>query len=211
MFYDRKQAAIELAAALEKYKGKNAIVIGIPRGGIETAYYVAEQLQAELSVVIVKKLGYPGDPELAFGAMAEDGTVYYNPSHPIPISQEMIDEIEDRKLEEIQYRKQLFREIQAFPDIKNKTVILVDDGIATGSTFMAAIKMCRKKGAGKIVAAAPVCAKRTVNELQREADEVVILETPEYFIAVSQFYGSFRNLTDQEALAFLEQWEKKTA
>jgi putative phosphoribosyl transferase len=114
------------------------------------------------------------------------------------------------ELEEIERRKQVFRKDQVFPDIKGKTVIIADDGIATGSTIIAAIKMCRKRGAEKIVVAAPVCAKRTANELQQKADEVVALETPEHFNAISQFYGSFRNLTDQEALAFLEQWEKKT-
>jgi predicted phosphoribosyltransferase len=209
MFYDRKQAALLLAGALEKYRGENALIIGIPRGGIETAYYVARQLQAKLSFVIVRKLGYPRDPEFAFGAIAEDGTVYYNPEHPMPISQEMIDEIEDEELEEIEYIKQVLRELQVFPDINGKTVIIVDDGIATGCTIMAAIKMCRKKGAVKIVVAAPVCAKRTVHVLQQEADEVVVLETPEHFNAVSQFFESFRNLTDQETLGFLEKWEEK--
>jgi putative phosphoribosyl transferase len=210
MFYDRKHAALLLAAKLEKYKSEKSIVLGIPRGGIETAYYVARKLQAPLSLIIVRKLGYPEDPELAFGAMAEDGTVYYRPNHPLPISQEMIDEIEDRQLEEIERRKLIYRDAQLFPDIQGKTVIITDDGIATGSTIIAAIRMCRKRGAGKIVVAAPVCAKSTANVLQQEADELVVLETPEHFSAVSQFFESFRNLTDQEALAFLELWERKT-
>src|SRR5690349_10493009 len=109
MFYNRKEAALLLARALAKYKGKNAIVAGIPRGGIETAYYVARELNAELSFIIVRKLGYPGDPEYALGAMAEDGTVYYNPSSSVTLSQEMIDLIEDQQLAEIGRSMEIFR------------------------------------------------------------------------------------------------------
>lgn len=210
MFKNRKEAALSLAEALEKYKGENVIVAGIPRGGVETAYYVARELQAKLAVIIVRKLGYPRDPEFAFGAMAEDGTVYYNPRRQITISQETIDEIEDQQLQEIERRTRIFREIQLFPDIKDKTVIIVDDGIATGATIFAAIKMCKKRGAAKIVVAAPVCSKGTAGELQQEVDEVVALEIPKRFFAISQYYESFRNLTDGEALEFLEQWENKT-
>lgn len=211
MFYDRKQAALLLARELEKYRKENVIVAGIPRGGVETAYYVAQQLQANLALIIVRKLGYPHDPEFAFGAMAEDGTVYYNPLSKINISQEMIDEVEDRQRQEIEYRKRMFREVQVFPRVKGQTVIIVDDGIATGATIFAAIKMCKKRGAAKIVVASPVCSKRTAAELRNEADEVVILEMPEHFRSVSQVYESFGDLTDQETLGFLEKWEKKTA
>ena len=209
MFQNRKQAALLLADALEKYKKENVIVAGIARGGIETAYYVARQLQVQLATIIVRKLGYPADPEFAFGAMAEDGSIYYNPSDKMHISQEMIDELEDRQREEIEYRKRIFRHVQVFPVIKGKTVIIVDDGIATGATAFAAIKMCKKRGAAKIVVAAPVCSKSTAIDLLHEADEVIALEIPEHFISVSQVYESFRNLTDLEALAFLEQWENK--
>lgn len=211
MFYNRKEAALLLARALEKYKGKNTIVAGIPRGGIETAYYVARGLNAELSFIIVRKLGCPGDPEYGIGAMAEDGTVYYNPSSTVKLSQEMIDFIEDQQLMEIERRKEIFREVQAFPDIKGKTVIIADDGIATGATIFAAMEMCKKRGAAKIVVAAPVCAKQTKSDLQQEADEVIILETPEMFFSVSQVYDWFQDVSDVEALEFLKKWEKETA
>lgn len=210
MFTDRRQAALFLARALEKYKGENVVVLGIPRGGIETAYYVARQLNAELSYLIVRKLSYPRDPEFAFGAIAEDGTVYYNPYHKIQISQEMMDTIEEEQLMEIERRKRIFREVQAFPDIKNKTVIIVDDGIATGATIFAAIKLCKKRGAAKVVVAAPVSADRTESDLSEEADDVVILVKPERFYSVSQVYESFGNITDEDALDFLKKWEKKT-
>jgi len=211
MFYDRKEAAGLLAGALDKYRGENVIVAGIPRGGIETAYYVARQLQVSMALIIVKKLAYPRNPEFAFGAMAEDGTVYYNQVDKIHISQELIDEVEDNVYEEIERRKRIFRNVQVFPNVKGRTVIIVDDGIATGATIFAAIGMCRKRRAAKIVVASPVCAKQTVVQLQHEADEVIALESPERFKAVSQYYESFNNLTDEEALAFVEKWEKKMA
>lgn len=207
MFADRKEAALLLAKALEKYKGKKVIVLGIPRGGAETAYYVASFLNAELSLLIVRKLGHPYDPEYAFGAMAEDGTVYYNPFAELKISQEAIDTVEEQQQKEIERRKQILRKGQPLPAIKNKTVIIVDDGIATGATIFAAIKMCKNKGAGKIVIAAPVASERIEKELLKEADEVVILETPGLLYAVSRAYESFYNLTDQQALAFMERWE----
>jgi predicted phosphoribosyltransferase len=209
MFTDRKQAALALAGALEKYRGNNVVIAGIPRGGIETAYYVARHLDAALSFIIARKLSYPGDTEYALGAMAEDGTVYCNPNAKYKISQEMIDEIEDEQQKEIERRKLIYRAIQVFPHLKDKIVIIVDDGIATGATISAVIKMCKKREAGKIVVAAPVAAKITIKRLLNEADEVVILEQPRKFYAVSQFYASFRNLTDQEALAFLNKWENE--
>lgn len=210
MFTNRKQAALLLAQALEKYRNEQVIVIGIPRGGIETAYHVARQLKAELSFLIVRKLSHPRNPEYAFGAMAEDGTVYYNTDHKIKLSQEMIDDIEEQQLKEINRRKRIFREVQVFPEIKDRTVIITDDGIATGATIFAAIRLCKKRGAKKIIVAAPVCAKSSKSELLQEADEVVILKEPEQFFAVSQFYESFPGLSEQEAMDFLKKWEKRT-
>lgn len=211
MFTNRRQAALVLAKALEKYKSENAIVIGIPRGGIETAYYVAQQLHAELNFLIVRKLSYPKNPEFAFGAMAEDGTVYYNPYHTIQISQEMIDTIEEEQLMEIERRKSILRNIQVFPDIKDRSVIIVDDGIATGATIFAAIKMCKKRGAAKIIVAAPVSSARIERDLLQVVDDVVILIKPERFYSVSQVYESFQNFTDEEAIDYLRKWESKIA
>lgn len=209
MFTNRKQAALLLAQALEKYRDENVIVLGIARGGIETAYYVARQLNAELSFLIVQKLSHPQNLEYALGAMAEDGTVYYNPDKEIKVSLEMLDNIEEQQQREIEHRKHLFRKVQVFPEIKNRTVIIVDDGIATGATIFAAIRMCKQKGAAKIVVAAPVCAKSTESKLMNEADEVIILKNPGQFFAVGQFYDSFRDLSDQEAMEFLKKWEKR--
>jgi len=208
MFTNRKQAALLLAKALEKYNDKNVLILGIPRGGAETAYYIAQQLHAELSLLIVRKLSYPQNPEYAFGAIAEDGTIYYNPYSKIDLSQEMIDAIEEEQQKEIDHRIEVFRKGYPLPDITNKTVIIADDGIATGATIFAAIKMCRKKKASKVVVAAPVASKSKEKELLKEADEVVILEKPATFLAVSEAYESFYNLTDEETAAFMEKWEK---
>lgn len=208
MFKNRKHAALQLAKALEKYKGQNVVVLGIPRGGAETAYYVARHLDAELSLLIVRKLGFPQNPELAFGAITEDGTVYYNP-YAAELSQETIDTIQEAQKKEIERRKQILRKGEPLPEVKNKTVIIVDDGIATGATIFAAINMCKNKNASKIVVAAPVASESKETELLNEADEVVILEKPGLFFAVSQGYEMFYNLSDEEAMAFLEKWKKE--
>ncbi|HVU97102.1 MAG TPA: phosphoribosyltransferase family protein [Puia sp.] len=209
MFSDRKEAAKELAKALEKYKNKKVIVLGIPRGGAETAYYVAKYLEAELSLLISRKLGHPGEPEFAFGALAEDGSIYLNKNADSEVSREMIDEETNHQTKEIQRRIKVLRKGKPLPDINGKTVILVDDGIATGATVFAAIKMCRRQGAEKIVVAAPVCSAGKEKEILKEADEAFILEKPPSFFAVSQAYASFYNLTDEQAVAFMEKWEKE--
>ena len=209
MFANRKDAAIQLAKALEKYQGKGVIVLGIPRGGAETAYYVAKHLQAELSLLISRKLGHPGNPEYAFGALAEDGTIYLNPNAESDLSQETIDEVVGQQKKEIERRIKMLRKGKPLPDLKNRTVILVDDGIATGATIFAAIKMCKNQGAGKIIVAAPVSSAGKEEKILKEADEAVILRKPSFFYSVSQAYESFDNLTDMEAVGFMEKWEKE--
>jgi putative phosphoribosyl transferase len=209
VFADRKDAALRLGKALEKYKDKNVVVLGIPRGGAETAYYVARHLNAELSLIIVRKLGHPGNKEYAFGAIAEDGSVYYNKNARSKLLQETVNTVESQEKAEIERRIQTLRKGKPLPQIKNKTVIIVDDGIATGSTIFAAIKMCKNKGAAKIIVAAPVSSPDKERELKKEVDEVCILLKPYQFYAVSLAYDSFYNLTDDEALAFMEKWEKE--
>ncbi len=209
MFYDRKDAASHLAEALVDYKDKDAVVLGIPRGGAVTAYYVAKYLNAELSLIISRKLGHPGNPEYAMGALAEDGSVHMNRQALWDVTREDIDEVISRQQIEIERRINLLRKGEPLPDMKNKMVLIVDDGIATGSTIMAAIEMCRKKGAAKIVIAAPVCGTEVKSELEKIADDVVILATPEYYHAVSQVYASFDQVSDEEALGLLEMWKKE--
>lgn len=207
MFKDRKDAAVQLAKALAGYRDKNALVLGIPRGGAETGYYVARHLNAEFSLLIARKLGYPFSPETAMGAVAEDGTLYV--TGMASAREQDIAEVKAQELKEIERRIGAFRQGKPLPGIKDRTVMLVDDGVATGATLFAAIGMCRKSGAGKIVVAAPVASQKMEEELWKRADDVVVLVKPEYFQAVSQVYESFGNLTDEETLSFVERWGKE--
>ena len=209
MFTDRKDAALKLAKALEKYKDKNVIVLGIPRGGAETAYYIALHLHAEFSLLISRKLGHPSNPEYALGAIAEDGSVYLSPFANEEFLKVTINEIIDLQKKEIERRIKILRKGKPLPELKDRTVILADDGIATGATIFAAIEMCKKRKAGKIVIAAPVSGYDMEEKLAGKVDEVVILEKPGDFFAVSQAYQSFYNLSDEDALGFMERWEKE--
>ncbi len=209
MFRDRKDGGIQLAEALAKYKGKDVIVLGIPRGGAETAYYVAIYLNAKFSLLVSRKLGFPDNPELAFGAIAEDGSVYLNPYLSEKLHPETIAAVSAAQKREIERRIQQLREGKPLPELKNKIVLLVDDGIATGATLFAAISMCRNKLAKRIVVAAPISGMDTTAILEEKADEVVILEKPENFWAVSQGYENFYNLSDAEVLKITKQWEKE--
>lgn len=209
MFADRKDAAIQLAQALEKYKGKNALVLGIPRGGAETAYYVAQYLQAEFSLLISRKLGHPMNPEYAIGAIAEDGSIYISPYAQGDVSDETIHVIEEEQKKEIERRIKKLRKGKPLPELKGRTVILADDGIATGATVFAAIEMCKKRHAGKIVVAAPVSGPDVEEQFRNKADEVVILEKPEFYHAVSQVYEKFDQLSDEEAIEFLARAENE--
>lgn len=208
-FMDRKDAGEQLAVALEKYKNQDVLVIGIPRGGVETAYYVAKYLNAELSLIVTRKLGYPIDPEFAFGALAEDGSLYLTKMATVNLSEEDRNEVIAKQKLEIQRRIQKLRGGLPLPKIEGRTVIIVDDGIATGATLFATIMVCKNKKAGKIVVAAPISGYEMLETLSEKVDDVVILETPFGYQAVSQGYDHFYNLTDEEALEFLEKWKEE--
>jgi putative phosphoribosyl transferase len=208
MFEDRKDAGERLGRALEKYCNMNVLVLGIPRGGVETAYYVAKHLNAELSVVITRKLGYPINPETAFGALAEDGSVYISDSATLNLSEDEMNDVLRQQKEEIKRRIKKLRRGKPIPEIRDRIVIIADDGIATGATLFATIELCKKRMPAKIIVAAPIAGERIVGILQEMVDEVVILETPAFYTAVSQGYENFNNLTDEEALSFIETWEK---
>lgn len=209
MFRDRRDAGEKLAIALEKYRDKNVVVFGIPRGGVETAYYVATHLNAEFSLIVTRKLGYPLNPEAAFGAIAEDGSVYISEMAKQYLSDEEINEVISEQKREIARRVEKLRGGKPLPKISGRTIIIVDDGIATGATLFATIELCKKMNAEKIVVAAPIAGRRMDRILRQMVDDVVILEMPTYYQAVSQGYQDFSNLSDDEALAFLELWEKE--
>lgn len=209
MFKDRKDGGEKLAITLEKYRNSNALVLGIPRGGVETAYYVASHLNVEMSVVIARKLGYPSNPEAAFGAIAEDGSLYLSEFADYNITQEENNAILEYQRKEIKRRVNKFRQGKPLPDMTARTVILTDDGIATGATLFAAIMLCKKKNAGRIVVAAPISGEQMEQILLKQVDEVMILEKPSQYNAVSQGYETFDDLTDDEALTFIKKWNNE--
>lgn len=209
MFRNRKAAGLQLADALQDYKKDNPVILAIPRGGVEVAYYVALELKCDFSVIISRKLGFPDHPEAAFGALAEDGSLYFNPQAQGYLTRAIIESVIKKTEKEIDRRVTLYRKDQPLPPLENRTVILVDDGIATGSTLFAAIELCKKQKAGKIVVAAPVSSRSMLRQLADIVDDVVILETPELFYAVSLGYKELSNLTDDEVIYYLEAYDKQ--
>lgn len=208
VFVDRRDAGYEVGKLLEPvYKNRNVLVLGIPRGGVEVAYEVANVLNGELSVVVTKKLPHPMQPELAVGAVAEDFSEYLT-GEGREMREYVINDIIRKQLSEIENRVQRFRKGRPLPEMKDRIVILVDDGIATGATLVPAIKLCRRRGAGRIVVAAPVSGKRFAVEISILADEVAIVQKPDDFYAVAQVYDDFQNLSDEEVVSLLENYEK---
>jgi putative phosphoribosyl transferase len=200
-FRNRSEAGRLLAGALERYKGRpDVLVLALPRGGVPVAYEVATALNAPLDVFIVRKLGVPGHEELAMGAIASGGIRTLNRSviQQLNIPQQAIDAMAARETEEVRRRERLYRGDKPSPAISGRTVILVDDGLATGSTMKAAIAALRRQNPAKIVVAVPTAPADTCEELQREADEVICAVTPEPFYAVGLWYENFEQTTDAE-------------
>lgn len=206
IFSDRQDAGLHVARMLRNdYGGQDVLVLGIPRGGVEIAYHVAKQLQGEMNVIIAKKLSYPGYDEYGFGAISEEGHVFL-PEGKQLLTRDAIDNIIEKQDQEIRRRVNLYRHGRPLPSLINRTVILVDDGIATGVTLVPAIRLCRHKRAAKIIVAAPV-AGPCFNAHVREADEIRIVTQPEDFYGVSQAYIDFDQLTDDRVLALIRQAE----
>ncbi|MFH5884107.1 phosphoribosyltransferase [Halalkalibaculum sp. DA3122] len=210
MFENRKEAGIELGKALKKYKSARPVVLAIPRGGVEVGYYVARALECDFDVIITRKLGYPQQPEAAFGALAEDGSLYLDPWSNQYLTRDIITNVQAKENKEIQRRILKYRNGKELPSLRNRVVILVDDGIATGATIFAALRMCRKHQSKKIVIAAPVSGLTRLTALEAEADEVVILDKYQYLAAVSQGYRNFTNLSDEAVQRYLSNWRNQT-
>ncbi|MCP8315920.1 MAG: phosphoribosyltransferase [archaeon] len=205
MFKDRKEAGKFLAEALSEYKDKNPIVLAIPRGGVVVAYEVAKALNAPLDLIIPRKIGAPNQPELAIGAVTEDGTTILNQDilHHLRVPDDYIKEEVRHQVEEIKRRMERYLGDKPRLSIEGKVTILVDDGVATGATIKAAIASIRKRKPALIVLAIPVGPPETIEELRREADEVICLMTPEPFFAIGQFYKSFEQTSDEEVIDIL--------
>lgn len=208
MFIDRRDAGEKLASELSRYKDKNVLVLGIPRGGMEVAFYVATGLNADLSMIISRKLGFPLNPEAAFGAIAEDGSIYLTEYAENELDEESIKSIVEKEKEELSKRIKILRKGKPLPDLNNRTVIIVDDGIATGATLFSAIMLCNHQGASELIVAAPVADKLMKEQLANYADDVIILETPRFYHAVSQVYEDFKSLTDDDVLEIMKNWKE---
>lgn len=203
MFKNRKDAGEKLATELIDYVDENPLVLAIPRGGVEVGYYVAKKLGAEFSVLISRKLGFPEHHEAAFGAIAEDRSLYLYPLAQQRLSKQIIEQVIREEEFEIKRRVKKYRSGKPLPSIKDRTVILVDDGIATGSTLLSAVKLCQAKKARRIIVAAPVAGKSVYNQFEKKVDELLILETPDDFFAVSQAYEDFQNASDADVTYFI--------
>ena len=200
-FPNRAEAGRLLATKLSKYAGRDdVIVLGLPRGGVPVAYEVARALRVPLDVFIVRKLGVPGFEELAVGALASGGVRVLNEDvmRALPNADEIVEAVTQRETAEVQRREEKYRDGRAAPEIRGKTVILIDDGLATGATMRAAVKALRQRGAAKIVVAVPVGPPDTCREFEDEADEVVCASAPEFFQAVGQYYEDFSQTSDEE-------------
>jgi predicted phosphoribosyltransferase len=205
-FPNRIEAGRQLAEKLDKYAGReDVIVLGLPRGGVPVAYEVAKRLRAPLDVFLVRKLGVPGFEELAAGAIASGGVRVLNEDvmRAIPHADEVIEAVTAREAAELERREQIYREGRPPPDLRDRIVILVDDGLATGATMRAAVKALRQHGAAKIVVAVPVGPPDTCRELEEEADETICLSTPAFFQAVGQYYEDFSQTTDEDVRELL--------
>ena len=209
MFEDRKDAGRKLAAALEQYKNSDVLVLAIPKGGVEIGYQVASHLDADFSLLISRKLPYPDNTESGFGAIAEDESIFINQNAALGIHPKIINEIIEYQKKEVKRRIKVLRNNRPLPDLRQRTVILVDDGIAMGSTMRAAIKLCRAAKAKKIIVAAPVAGESIADEIYKIVEEIVILEIPEFFYAVAQVYIDWHDVSDQEVLKIMEDWRKR--
>jgi len=209
MFVDRKDAGEKLARALEPYRDEHVVVLAIPRGGVEVGCEVADYLDSEFSVLISRKLPFPHNPESGFGAVAEDGSIFIFQGATYWLDEGEIDRIVEEQKREVQRRVDALRKGKPLPDIAGKTVILVDDGIAMGSTMMASVMFCKNREAHKIIVATPVAGKEVADELGRQVDEIVILEMPELFRAVAQVYENWYDVSDREVIDILEEWDRR--
>jgi putative phosphoribosyl transferase len=207
IFRDRHHAGRYLAGKLAKYANRpDVLVFGLPRGGVPVAYEVARALRAPLDIFLVRKLGLPGQEELAMGAIASGGVRVLNEHvvRALGVPQDIIDSVAATEQEELARREQLYRGNRATPEVRGRTIILVDDGLATGSTMRAAVAALRQRGPARIVVAVPVGAPETCAEFQDEADEAICARTPEPFHAVGAWYQDFSQTTDDEVRDLLE-------
>lgn len=206
LFENRAEAGQKLAAQLNDLRGKDALVLAVPRGGVVVAYEVARALDAPLDVYITRKLAVPGNEELALGAIASDGTVVLDTAlmRQLGVTQRYLESEMDRQRAEILRRLSLYRNQRPLSQLKGRTVVVVDDGVATGSTTMAALRALRKLQPGSLVLAVPVGPADVIERLGQEADRLVCLATPDPFRSVGQFFANWSQLSDRDVTDILK-------
>lgn len=204
MFRDREDAAQQLARKLQRFKGTKPLILAIPRGAVPMARILADELDGEFDVVLVRKLGAPYQPELAIGSVDETGWTYITPHAASTGADETyIEQEKQRQLEIIRKRRAQYTPLRPQIDPAGRTVIVIDDGLATGATMIAALHGLRERKPAQLVCAVPVAPRETLAKVRTFADEVVCLQTPAYFQAVGQFYRDFRQVEDDEVITML--------
>jgi putative phosphoribosyl transferase len=206
MFRNREEAGELLAAELRRYRDDpTAVILALPRGGVAVGYQLSLALHLPLDVLITRKIGAPDNPEYALGAVSETGAVYWNREalRGFPLSQFQLEQAIHAQKEEVVRRVALYRQGRAFPDLTDRTVILVDDGIATGATFFASVETVRQQKPRRLIGAIPVGPSSTLRELRPLLDELVVLMMPDPFYAVGNFYEDFAQVEDREVLQYL--------
>jgi predicted phosphoribosyltransferase len=204
MFLDRTEAGIQLAERLSGFKNQKVLILAIPRGGVEIGFVVAQKLQADFSILVSRKLPFPDNPESGFGAIAEDGSLFIFREYSYWLNKDRIQLIVEEQKTVIRDRIAVLRKNRKLPEIKDRIVILVDDGLAMGSTMMAAIQLCKNRNPEKIIVAVPVSGKSTAGMIAQEVDELVVLEMPDKFRAVAEVYRNWYDLTDEDVLKILD-------
>ncbi|HXY73928.1 MAG TPA: phosphoribosyltransferase family protein [Dehalococcoidales bacterium] len=208
LFHDRTEAASLLASELGKFRGLKVVVLGIPRGGVVVAEKIATLLNADLDIVLSRKLRTPGFGELAMGAVSEDGRVFLNNDVLLSmnITNAEVENEKQRQLGEIRRRSNLFRSAKAKVPLANRTVIIVDDGVATGATMQASIWAVSLEKPTRIICALPVGPEETIHELASSVDEIICLRVPPGFEAVGQYYYRFEEITDEDVIGILKNY-----
>jgi len=204
-FDDRLDAARQLAAALEGYRGEHPLVLAIPRGAVPMGRAIADLLGGDLDVVLVRKVGAPGNPEFALGAVDETGWTYVaDYARDMDLDRDWIDSESRRQLEVLERRRELYSPGRARIDPQGRTCIVVDDGLATGATMIAALHSVRARKPARLVCAVPVASRQSLEHVRALADDVVCLDAPLEFYAVGQFYRDFRAVEDDEVVRILK-------
>jgi len=205
VFRDRQQAGERLAQVLKERGITGDIVLAVPRGGLPVGHAVAEAMGVPLDIVVARKMGAPGNPELAIGAVASDGSVWRNDRliSQLGVHEDYVERVRRQEADNARAKFDRYRGDRPEPALNGKTVLIVDDGVATGATTIACIRLAYSEGAERVILAVPVAPPESVKRLQQEADQVIAVDQPTWFMAVGQFYERFGQVSDEEAMTYL--------